>query len=276
MRTEELLERLRRHYIKPGEGYVGGVFLPEVGWNGRGPGSRCDALYVGFTSTSGRKLIGHELKVSRADWRHELAQPGKADGWGDQCHAWFVVAPSEEVVPREELPHGWGLMVPGKSKTRMQVLVRPEYLDRTPSWDAARSLLARADTLYRQSLGAATQEVRRRERAVEHREQELQRHGKERLDEATKARIELVERLEQSLGVELRRYGSSPGESTVTPEELAAALRLVEAAKRMSPASAQWAANEVERTAQRWLEGVQELRDAGLLLQRLAGARNPQ
>lgn len=80
MRTEELLARLQRHYIKPGEQFPGGIFLPEVGWNGRS-GGRVDALYVGFTSTSGRRLVGHELKVSRSDWRHELDQPGKADGW---------------------------------------------------------------------------------------------------------------------------------------------------------------------------------------------------
>lgn len=79
MRTDGLLERLERHYIKPGEPLAGGVFLPEVGINGGGS-SRCDAIYVGFTSTSGRMLVGHELKVSRADWRRELDQPGKAHG----------------------------------------------------------------------------------------------------------------------------------------------------------------------------------------------------
>lgn len=32
--TRELLDRLQRHYIKPGAPLPGGIFLPEVSWNG--------------------------------------------------------------------------------------------------------------------------------------------------------------------------------------------------------------------------------------------------
>lgn len=271
MRTEELLQRLQRHYIKPGDEYAGGVFLPEVGWNGRGAGSRCDALYVGFTSTSGRRLVGHELKVSRSDWRHELDQPGKSDGWADQCHAWYVVAPSEEIVPREEVPPGWGLMVPGRSKTRMQVLLRPEIHKREPSWDAARSMLARLDTLTRQQVAGMTQEVRRREQEVAHREELAQGRSVAGLDQPMRDRLAVLERLEQALGVDLTLWGGLGDEPRPTPEQFAAAMRLVQAAKKMSPRSAVWAANEVERTATRWLQEVDELRKASVLLQKIAG-----
>lgn len=42
--TQALLDRLRRHYIRPGQAMPGGVFLPEVGMNGGwGAGRRCDA-----------------------------------------------------------------------------------------------------------------------------------------------------------------------------------------------------------------------------------------
>lgn len=270
MNTGELLERLRRHYIKPGEGFVGGAFLPEVGWNGH-TGGRCDALYVGFTSTSGRRLIGHELKVSRADWRHELDQPGKADGWADECHAWFVVAPSEDVVPREEVPAGWGLMVPNtRTKVRMQVLVRPEFHERTPSWAAARSLISRMDTLHRQQLMGITAEVRERERRVEAREEAAQHRATGALDRETQDRLEVMKRLEAALDVELHSWR---GDDRVTPEELAAALKLVKAAGRMSPASSMWAANSVEQSARLMLETLEEFRAAATLLQRLAGAR---
>lgn len=149
--TGELLGRLQRHYIKPSVPLPGGVFIDEVTYGGAG-GSRCDALYVGFTSTSGRMLVGHELKVSRADWRHELDQPGKADRWADQCHAWYVVAPSTDIVPAEEVPHGWGLMVlDTRSKTRMKTAVKAQvHADRQPSWTAARSIVSRMDTLRAQ------------------------------------------------------------------------------------------------------------------------------
>lgn len=146
--TGELLERLKRHYIKPGQPLPGGIFLPEVGWNGCSGGG-CDAIYVGFTSTSGRILVGHELKVSRSDWLNELNKPGKADAWADQCHEWWLVVNDPAIVHEGELPAGWGLMGPGKSKTRMQVHQKPERKPHghVPSWNAVRSIMARSDTL---------------------------------------------------------------------------------------------------------------------------------
>lgn len=153
VRTADMMERLRRHYLKPGN-MPGGVFVPEVGINGPMRQQRCDALYVGFTSSSGRLLVGHEVKVSRSDWRHELDQPHKADRWSDQCHAWYVVAPSIEVVKPEELPHGWGLLtINPRTTTRLDVTVKAAtYPDREPAWWAVRSLIARNDTLTWQAI----------------------------------------------------------------------------------------------------------------------------
>ena len=161
MGTDELLARLRRHYLKPGA-FPGGVFITEVGVNGTMSGTavhsggkvrRCDALHVGFTSTSGRVMRGHELKTSRADWLHELAQPGKADQWADQCHEWWVVAPNIEVVRPEELPPDWGLLVPGVSRTAMVAKVKARtHHEREPSWWAVRSMLARNDTLMERTI----------------------------------------------------------------------------------------------------------------------------
>lgn len=159
--TPELLARLQRHYIKPGAPLPGGVFLPEVGWNGA-VGSRCDALYVGFTSTSGRTLIGHELKISRADWLHELGSLHKADAWADQCHEWWLVVSDPDIVAPGELPAGWGLMSPGKSVTRMQMHHKPDRKPAThqPSWNAVRSILARQDTLRATSISNIQQRAR--------------------------------------------------------------------------------------------------------------------
>lgn len=160
--TAALLARLQRHYIKPGENLPGGVFLPECGWNGGGPGAGsggCDALYIGFTTTSGRILIGHELKISRADWLNELNKPGKADAWADACHQWWLVVSDPAIVRDGELPAGWGLMVPGKSKTRMQIhhAAETKPRDHRPPWAAVRSLIARQDTLRAQAITAGRQ-----------------------------------------------------------------------------------------------------------------------
>lgn len=162
--TATLLALLQRHYIKPGLNMPGGVFLPEVGQNGGwGAGSRCDAVYAGFTSSSGRILIGHELKISRADWLNELNKPGKADAWADECHEWWLVVNDPAVVHDGELPADWGLMSPGRSKTRMTVHTRAVRKDprvHRPSWDAVRSVLARQDTLRAQAIEAASNKAR--------------------------------------------------------------------------------------------------------------------
>ena len=166
MNTGELRERLQRHYIKPGQDLPGGIFLPEVGWNGS-YGGGCDAIYVGFTSTSGRILVGHELKTSRADWLRELNQPGKADKWCDECHQFWLVVPDREIVHEGELPVDWGLMSPGPSKTRMLVHVKASTkLNHTPSWTAVRSIMARQDTLRAQAIRTAINDADRR--AAEH------------------------------------------------------------------------------------------------------------
>ncbi|MCT1363940.1 hypothetical protein [Microbacterium sp. p3-SID131] len=144
MKASELLERLQRHYIKPGELMPGGAFLPEVVLGSR----RADALYVGFFQSRGKMLVGHELKVSRADWLHELDQPAKAEAWEPNCHSWYVVAPSTDIVRPEELPHGWGLMIPGRSRTRMTVVVKATvHPDRNPSWEATHALVQKMDSL---------------------------------------------------------------------------------------------------------------------------------
>lgn len=156
-----LLDRLERHYIKPGAPLPGGIFLREVGWNGRAVAGGCDAIYVGFTSTSGRLLVGHELKVSRSDWLRELNSPGKADGWADECHQWWLVVSDPQIVKEGELPAGWGLMSPGRSVTRMDVHVKAERKPPThqPSWQAVRSIMARQDTLRSAAIAAARRKV---------------------------------------------------------------------------------------------------------------------
>lgn len=197
MTTAALLARLERHYIKPGESLPGGVFLPEV-TKTDAERRRVDALYVGFTSSRGHLLTGHELKVSRADWLHELDQPDKAEAWAPQCHAWVVAAPSIDVVRPEELPHGWGLMVPNaRSKTRMDTVVKPTaHPERCPDWVTVHSILKRMDTLRANAILAARQAAQ--DTAHEQAEAEVERRVEAQLRRNPDAAAE-VERLRARL-----------------------------------------------------------------------------
>lgn len=162
MQTGELAERLRRHYIKPSEALPGGIFVEEVGINGGG-GTRADAVYVGFTTASGRVMVGHEIKVSKSDWRNEREHIGKADFWADACHQWYVVAPSTDIVPLEEVPSCWGLMVVDpKTKVRLKVLQKPDPKPgHIPPWSAVRSVMSRYDTLRAGAIAKGLSDIQR-------------------------------------------------------------------------------------------------------------------
>lgn len=59
---------------------------------------------------TGPLLHGHEVKVSRADWLHELKSPEKAEAFSRYCDYWWLVV-SDKAIVRDDLPDGWGLLV---------------------------------------------------------------------------------------------------------------------------------------------------------------------
>ncbi|MDO4243550.1 MAG: hypothetical protein Q4C85_07305 [Actinomyces sp.] len=247
MSTPQLLAALRSHYMPPARTGAsgGGIFAHEVSVNGTWSGAgnrRCDALYAGFTSTSGRILVGHELKVSRADWRSELDHAGKADAWADACHAWYVVAPSTDVVPAEEVPDGWGLMVLPRTARgrRMRIIVKAATKrDHQPPWWAVRSLMARLDTLARQERDEEVQALVHQQLARER--ERLDRLSRQRptLTPAQEERLASLEALEQHLGLRITHWGDYR-DLTATPERLTQAVDLLKTLERLdSPAELQ-------------------------------------
>lgn len=77
--------------------------------------SRCaDFIAVDCWPTGGIELHGHEVKVSRSDWLHELKQPDKAEAFKRYMDRWWLVVPDVKIVKPGELPDDWGLLVLGK------------------------------------------------------------------------------------------------------------------------------------------------------------------
>lgn len=68
-------------------------------------------------SATGPLLHGHEVKVSRADWRAELKDPTKAEAFAQFCDYWWLVVSDKSIV-RDDLPDGWGLLVATGSTLR--------------------------------------------------------------------------------------------------------------------------------------------------------------
>jgi hypothetical protein len=100
-------ERLR--HVFPGPAYVR---LPQVR-NGTGCGRSqtrtADAVIASVWPSRGLWLAGVEIKVSRADWKKELAHAEKSVGIQKYCKHWYVAAPAG-VVPVAEVPDAWGLI----------------------------------------------------------------------------------------------------------------------------------------------------------------------
>lgn len=72
---------------------------------------RCaDFIAIDLWPGSGLALHGHEVKVSRSDWLHELTQPEKADAFKRYMDFWWLVVPDASIVKPGELPEGWGLL----------------------------------------------------------------------------------------------------------------------------------------------------------------------
>ena len=76
------------------------------GFNGK---RWADCVAFNLWPSRGHVTYGIEIKVSRADWQRELAQPAKAEAIHQYCNEWWVAA-AQKVVVTAELPHGWGLL----------------------------------------------------------------------------------------------------------------------------------------------------------------------
>lgn len=103
--------------------------------NGTGGRARrwADAVGMSIWPSRGLEIVGFEIKVSRRDWIRELKNPKKADEVGRYCDRWWIAAGAKDLVPNEELPPAWGLLVPHGDTMKIVVdakKLEPKALDR--------------------------------------------------------------------------------------------------------------------------------------------------
>jgi hypothetical protein len=233
MTTGDLLAALRAHYVPPvdisqrrqGEAGEPDLLVEEV----CAPRSnrRCDLLRIGMWQSRGHRIIVHELKVSRADWLRELADPAKAEAWWPYCHEFWIVAP-DGVVDPDELPDGWGLMVPPASQRYRKFRVKKKATSKAPELTAGLMVeIARRVDNYR--LGQIARLNSEREEMIYKALQEQRQSSANRaLNPDLQRRLELLERLENAIGARLDSFGWEGNDlrpATVSPDELSAALR---------------------------------------------------
>lgn len=165
-----MLDRLNIRYggRTSNGGWVGAKFVraEHVPIGLRGERHRiCDFIAAGMQSTPyvrGERPAfppvyhGHEVKVSRADWLAELRDPSKAETFRPHMHYWWLVAAHKSIV-RDDLPDGWGLLVPHGPRT-LRVAVRAALnADPTPMPHGLQGALLRASVTTEQRLSRAAE-----------------------------------------------------------------------------------------------------------------------
>lgn len=125
--AKDVITMLRRHYIAD-ETRPGGIFAPEI--QAPAGNRRADLIWQGCTASSGHELVGHEVKVTRADLLAELADPTKSDPWQKYCDRWYLVVLHPSLIDGLELPPTWGVMAPpsGRRTRSMTVTVKAPKL----------------------------------------------------------------------------------------------------------------------------------------------------
>lgn len=115
--------------------------MPSAKDDPQGSKRYLDTVAVGMYRSTDYAIVGHEIKVSRADWLSEIRTPEKAGAFDHLVTEFYAVAPAG-VVKVEELPNGWGLLVYYPTLMRRVRVARTRTVDIPPSWVA--SLVGRA------------------------------------------------------------------------------------------------------------------------------------
>lgn len=270
--ARDMIEMLRRHYLPAGKPPPG-IFAPEI----QAPDSarRADLIFQGCTAAGGDELIGHEVKVTRADVLVELADPTKSDPWQRYCDHWWLVVLDPSLVEGLDLPPSWGVMAPpsGRRTRAMTVVVPAPKLNPAEKAPALRTL---ATWLHWRHHNAAEQLERSQREAERLREANTALHNRNPRDrfngpQHDQVLLEIVEKLG---GVDISgRIGTWTHQ--VTADDVVMALRDLGSVYHHAQSVALRARN-VARDLNRLLKGVDEvtLRDLDQAAARLSKLPN--
>jgi hypothetical protein len=263
MTTPELNDLLHAHFIRPEDRLnragAGAVYLTEVTAPGNS-GRRADAVHIGLWQSRGAGRIDVcELKVSRSDFRRELDKPQKAEAWWPYSTTFSIVSPGVDITPPDELPTGWGLMVPNpRGGRRFKTIVKPAEREPTLTIGLLMTLLKNTETTRVTDL--RMQETQMREQ--HYRQVQEVRRERGMVSPKDVKRLDLLERLEKAMDLELGEYA---WRNQLEPEGAAqglAAFMRGHAAQQRAREVAEQQARSLEDLAARAAEEAKKLRQA--------------
>jgi hypothetical protein len=209
-----MFDKLRGRF---GDGWA---LFPQVP-DGTGGNKRrtADAMAMQLWPSRGLTLHGFEFKRSRSDWLRELRDPEKADGLVCLCDAWWVVA-EPDVVKKDELPPGWGLLVTTDEGTKLAQGVTITYRGDSVPRDFVAGLLRAA---ARSTLDDVVAEaVKRADRTGYQRGVEAERERHRIVPNEVERLRQSVESFEAASGIKIDEFrGESLGEAVAAISRLA-------------------------------------------------------
>jgi len=157
--THRQIATLLRKRYQPPEWVVFEEIQPGVGWD---VGRRTDMLALSTWQSRGLRLLGFEIKSSRADVLKELADPAKAEATARFCDFWYLVLGRADLCGKDEVPATWGLIAP--HGTGLRIVKHAESLNPAPwSRDLVCMLMRRAsgNSISDQQRAASVEEGRK-------------------------------------------------------------------------------------------------------------------
>jgi hypothetical protein len=166
-----------------------------------------DALAISLWPSRGIDVHGFEFKDSRADWLKELKEPEKSEEIGRFCSFWWLAVSDREIIKKDELPKGWGLvLVNGEVKT-VQQAPRREAME--PSWAFMASVLRTASEVVIDEKDVEARinaEVQKRVREIDKANAESSKKENERHEAEYRKLHNAIQEFENASGVGLSRY----------------------------------------------------------------------
>jgi hypothetical protein len=107
MRSEDICTHLRTKFCAP----THAIFFEVPDATGARHGGFADAISMALWPSHGLEMHGYEIKVSKYDWKRELAKPQKAERFAAFCDKWWIVTSDEVIEDEDEIPANWGWMV---------------------------------------------------------------------------------------------------------------------------------------------------------------------
>jgi hypothetical protein len=128
----------------------------STGWAGK---RWADAIAVSLWPSRGLEILGFEIKVSRGDWKKELADPSKAESIQKHCDRWFIVAPDGMIEP-SELPPTWGLLGVNAKSVATARVAAPKLEPEKLSIEFVAALFRRQSEVWEEAMSKAKSDGR--------------------------------------------------------------------------------------------------------------------